>query len=131
MITHVNPAALHTNPAFSQATIAPAGRTLYIGGQDGTDATGAIPSTDAGEQTKQAMRNVLAILAEVGATQADVVKLNIYIDPSVDIMAGFAASAEVWGANPTAITVLQISPARPDALVEIDAIAVLPDRRVE
>ena len=126
MITHVNPAALHKNPAFSQAIIAPAGRTLYIGGQDGTDATGAIPSKDAGEQTKQALRNVLAILEDVGASVSDVVKLNIYLDPSVDVEAGFAASMEVWGANPTTVTVLRVSPARPDALVEIDAIAALP-----
>ena len=126
VIEHINPETMANNPAFSQGTIAPAGRTLYIGGQDGTDATGAIPSTDPGEQTKQALRNVLTILEEVGATVKDVVKLNIYLDPSVDVEAGFAASAEVWGANPTAITVLRVSPARPDALVEIDAIAALP-----
>jgi 2-iminobutanoate/2-iminopropanoate deaminase len=127
MITHVNPETLHKNPAFSQATIAPAGRTLYIGGQNGTDSDGAITG-DAAEQTKQALRNVLAILDEVGATQADVVKLNIYLDQSVDVEAGFAASVEVWGMNPTAITVLKVaSLGRPEALVELDAIAALPD----
>jgi enamine deaminase RidA (YjgF/YER057c/UK114 family) len=126
MITHVNPETLHTNPAFSQATIAPAGRTLYIGGQNGTDSEGAIAG-DATEQTKQALRNVLAILADVGATQQDVVKLSIYLDQSVDVEAGYAASVEVWGLNPTAITVLKVaSLGRPEALVEIDAIAALP-----
>ena len=126
MITHVNPETLHKNPTFSQATIAPAGRTLYIGGQDGTDAEGAITG-DAAEQTKQALRNVLAILDDVGATQADVAKLSIYLDQSVDVTEGYAASAEVWGANPTAITVLKVaSLGRPEALVEIDAIAALP-----
>jgi enamine deaminase RidA (YjgF/YER057c/UK114 family) len=127
MITHVNPDTLHKNPAFSQATIAPSGRTLYIGGQNGTDSEGQIAG-DAGEQTKQALRNVLAILDDVGATQADVVKLNIYLDQSVDVNAGFAASAEVWGMNPTAITVLKVaSLGRPEALVELDAIAALTD----
>ena len=64
---HQSAETLHTNPAFSQATIASAGRTLYIGGQNGTDAEGAIVSDDAGEQSAQAMRNMLAILDEVGA----------------------------------------------------------------
>ena len=126
MITHVNPDTLHKNPAFSQATIAPAGRTLYIGGQDGTDSEGVITG-DAAEQTKQALRNVLAILDEVGAAQADVAKLTIYLDQSVDVTEGYAASAEVWGMNPTAITVLKVaSLGRPEALVEIEAIAALP-----
>ncbi len=39
---------------------------------------------------------------------------------------GSEASAAVWGNHPTAITVLRVAAiARPDALVEIDAIAVI------
>ena len=60
-LTHVNPAQLHTSPAFSQGVIAEAGRTLYVGGQNGTDGTGAI-SGGIAEQTAQAFRNVLAVL---------------------------------------------------------------------
>jgi hypothetical protein len=42
-------------------------------------------------------------------------------------MAGFSASQEVWGQHPTAITVLQVAAlGRPEALVEIDAIAQVP-----
>ena len=41
--------------------------------------------------------------------------------------AGYQAAAEVWGQYPTAITALQVSAfARPDVLVEIDALAVVP-----
>jgi enamine deaminase RidA (YjgF/YER057c/UK114 family) len=128
MITHVNPKALHTNPAFSQATIAPAGRTLYIGGQNGTDGEGAIVSADAGEQSAQAVSNILAILDDVGATLDDVAKLTIYLHESVDINAAFAAVAPVWAGHPTAISGVKVSGlARPDALIEIDAIVALPD----
>jgi 2-iminobutanoate/2-iminopropanoate deaminase len=41
--------------------------------------------------------------------------------------AGFAAALPIWGEHPTAITVVQVPAfARPDVLVEIDAIAALP-----
>lgn len=122
-VTHINPAALHTNPAFSQATLVKGGSTLYIGEQNGTDETGAITG-DFGEQTRQALKNVLACLAEVGADQSSVAKLTIYFKQGESIQEGFAASGEVWGPHPTAITVLPV-PAlgRPEALVGIEAIA--------
>jgi enamine deaminase RidA (YjgF/YER057c/UK114 family) len=122
-ITHINPATLHKNPAFSQATLVDGGRTLYIGEQNGTDVDGAITG-DFGAQTRQALKNVLACLAEVGADQTAVVKLTIYIKHGESVQEGFAASADVWGQNATAITVIPV-PAlgRPEALVGIEAIA--------
>jgi len=125
-LTHVNPDQLHTSPAFSQGIIADAGRTLYVGGQNGTDASGAITGGIA-EQTAQAFRNVIAVLEAAGAGTEHVAKLNIYVHVDADLGAGFAASRDSWGDQPTAITVLRVAGlARPDALVEIDAIAVLP-----
>jgi 2-iminobutanoate/2-iminopropanoate deaminase len=122
-ITHINPASLSSNPAFSQATLVEGGRTLYIGEQNGTDAAGAITG-DYADQTRQALRNVLAVLAEVGADQSNVAKMTIYIAEGQDPNAGYAASAEVWGYHATAVTVLIVSRlGRPDALVGIEAIA--------
>ena len=122
-VTHINPDSLHRNPAFSQATLVEGGRTLYIGEQNGTDAHGAI-SGDFAAQTRQAFTNVLACLAEVGADQTAVAKLTIYVKIGESIYEGFAASGEVWGQHPTAITVIPV-PAlgRPEALVGIEAIA--------
>ncbi|MGP3955785.1 RidA family protein [Nonomuraea sp. 3N208] len=125
-ITHVNPPALHNTPFFSQGTVTEPGRTLYVGGQNGTDSTGAITGGLA-EQSAQAMRNVIAVLNESGVGQQQVAKLNIYLSADGDLNAAFAASAQVWGQHPTAITVVRVAGlARPEALVEIDAIAVLP-----
>ncbi len=125
MITHLNPAALHRNPAFSQGTIAPAGRTLYVGEQNGTDAAGMIAG-GLHEQTVQALRNVLAVLEEAGATPDDVAKLTIYLDAAVDPNDAYRASMEVWGPRPTAVTVLKVAAlGRPEALVGIEAIAAL------
>ena len=124
-ITHINPATLHTNPAFSQGVLAEGGRTLYVGEQNGTDASGAITG-DYADQTRQALRNVLAVLAEVGADQSNVVKMTIYIAEGQDPNAGYAASAEVWGYNATAVTVLIVRGlGRPEALVGIEVIAVV------
>ena len=126
-IQHVNPESLHANPAFSQGTIAPAGRTLYVGGQNGVDPDGAL--LDGAEaQVAQAMRNLLAVLEAAGATQKDVAKLTIYLDSSISGQSGFGAAMPIWGQHPTAVTVIQVASfARPGVLVEIEAIAALPD----
>ena len=124
-ITHLNPAALHRNPAFSHGTIVDGGgRLIIVGGQNGVGADGAVVGSDLAAQTRQALRNVLAVLAAGGATQADVVKLTIYLVAGHDAREAFAASREIWGAHPTAITVLQVvGLANPGFLVEIDALA--------
>ncbi len=68
--TPVAPPQLHHSHAFAQGMIVPAGPTLYVGGQNGTDRTGAL--LDGVEaQTEQAMRNVVA-------------KLTIYLAAGVD-----------------------------------------------
>lgn len=126
-LTHLNPSALHTNPAFSQGVRIDSGTLLVVGGQNGTDAAGEVVSDDLGEQTVQAFRNVLAVLAEAGADQRHVAKLSIYLQAGGDVTAGYQAAAKVWGAHPTAITVLQVAGfARPEVLVEIDALAFVP-----
>jgi 2-iminobutanoate/2-iminopropanoate deaminase len=126
-ITHLNPSTLFSNPAFSQGVLVRgAGNTLYVGGQNGTDASGGIVPGGLGPQTEQALTNVLAVLAEAGADQSNVVRLAVYLVEGQSFEEGFAASASVWGAHPTAITGFTVAGlARPDALVEIEAIAVI------
>src|SRR4029453_8003839 len=126
-ITHLNPDSLFTNPAFSQGVLVRgASNTLYVGGQNGTDAAGAIVEGGLGAQTEQALRNVLAVLAEAGADQSNVVRLAAYLVAGECVDGRLGAAMGVWGATPTATTVLKLrSLGRADALVEIEAIAVL------
>jgi 2-iminobutanoate/2-iminopropanoate deaminase len=128
-ITHLNPPNMHRSPAFSQGTIVPArSRIVFVGGQNGVGPDGKVVGDTIEAQTEQALRNVLAVLADAGATQRDVAKMNIHIIEGTDVNAGFGASLRVWGEHPTAITVIAVpSFANPDFLVEIDAIAALPD----
>jgi 2-iminobutanoate/2-iminopropanoate deaminase len=123
--TPIDPPQLYSSPAFAQGMILPAGPTLYVGGQNGTDKTGALLD-GLGAQTEQALRNVLAVLAEAGTGPEYVAKLTIYLAAGVDPVAAYAATSSVWGDRRTAVTVLAVTPARPGALVEIDAVAMIP-----
>jgi len=100
---------------------------LYVGGQLGTDSTGQL--LDGIEaQAAQAMRNVLTVLAAGGTGPEHVVKLNIYHVNGVDAEVGYAASRSVLGNHRTAVTVVSTAGhARTGALVEIDAVAIIPE----
>lgn len=124
-VTHLNPPDLANNPAFSQGTVLETGRMLFVGGQNGTGSDGKIEG-DLHAQTRQALRNVLCVLAAADADQADVARLGIYVTGDVDFRAAYEAAREVWGDHPTAITVLRVAGlGRPEALVEIEAVAAL------
>jgi len=128
-LKHLNPASMHRSPAFSQGvgTTGP-GRLVAVGGQNGVGPDGQLVSAGFAEQTKQALRNVLTVLAEAGATQRDVLRMAVYYAHGQDVNAGFAASLEAWGQHPTAITVLAVPGFdRPGVLVEIEALAWVPE----
>lgn len=121
----VDPPDLQLSPAFAHGMIAPAGPTLYVGGQNGTDGSGIL--LDGLEaQTEQALKNVLSVLAHAGTDREHVVKLTIYLATGIDPTDAYAATRAVWGDQRTAVSVLAVTPARPGALVEIEAVATLP-----
>lgn len=124
-LTPVDPPGLHQNPAFTQGMIVPAGPVLYVGGQNGADASGKLLD-GLGAQTEQAFRNLLAVLEHAGTGPEHVARLTIYLAAGVDPTEAYAATGAVWGSRRTAVTVLAVTPARPGALVEIDAIAAVP-----
>jgi enamine deaminase RidA (YjgF/YER057c/UK114 family) len=64
--THLDPEGLHSNAAVTQGVIAPAGQTLYVGGQLGTDSGRLLDGIEA--QATQATQNVLTVLAAADAT---------------------------------------------------------------
>ncbi|TDW29744.1 RidA family protein [Cryobacterium psychrophilum] len=126
-VTRINTASVHRNVAFAQGTLVDPGRRLmFIGGQNGVDIQGAIVGPDTLSQARQALRNLLAVLAEVGATQENVAKLTVHLTENADLSQMFAAAETEWGQHPTAITVLRVAGlANPEFLVEIDAVAAL------
>ena len=130
-VRYLNPANLHRNPAYSQAVIVSGNtNTIYVGGQNGVNTSGGvIAQGDLAAQTEQALRNVEAALLAGGAELHHVVKWNIYVVHGQSAQAGFEAFQKVWGqrAEAPAISVMFVAAlAHPDFLVEIDAVAVVP-----
>ena len=129
-VAHINPAGMHSNPAFSRAILIPAGaRTLLIGGQNAVGADGQVVGKgDLGLQTARALENLQLCLKEAGATLEQLVQVRIYLAGDVDLRPGFGAWMAVWGnrPNPPTVTGLRVHGlANPDYLVEIEALAVL------
>jgi enamine deaminase RidA (YjgF/YER057c/UK114 family) len=130
-VQYINPDELSKNPAFSQVvTVEGNGKTIYIGGQDAVNARGEIIGKgDISVQTEQVMKNLQIALETCGATFDNLIKLTIYIVQGQDIARGFQASQKFLGKlkHPPVVSGLFVSGlARPDFLVEVDAIAFVP-----
>ena len=93
-ITRVQPAGLVVSPAFSHVAVVPGGATtIYVGGQNGVDDTGAVVSADVAEQSARALDNVSTALEAVGATLADVIQWTVLIAQDADLNAAYGAIA--------------------------------------
>ena len=132
-VQHINPDGLSKNLAFTNV-IAVTGpvRTIYIGGQDSVDAAGKIVGKgDMKQQTEQVLINLQLALQAGNAQLEHIIKWNIYVVQGHPIQAAFEVFQRVWGRrpNPPAITMMFVSGlANPDFLVEMDAIAIVPEK---
>ncbi|GGM70644.1 reactive intermediate/imine deaminase [Longimycelium tulufanense] len=101
------------------------GDILQVAGQVPFDpATGAIVGDSVAEQTRQALRNVQAVLDAAGASMDDVVMLRVYLTDTAHFAEMNEAYAEfVEDPCPARTTVYVGLPE--GLLVEIDALAVL------
>lgn len=130
---HLNPKALASNPAFTQAVVVSGPhKTVYVGGQNAVDgSTGQIVGRgDLAAQTRQVFVNLRAALGAAGAGLEHVVKWGVYVVQGHDPRRAFAVSQAEWGErpNPPTLSVLTVAGlANPEFLIEIDAVAVLPD----
>lgn len=129
----INPPELpNWEQAFSQLVVVPngAGKTVYISGQVSVDKDkNLIGGGDLGAQARQALRNLESALQAVGATAADVVKLNIYVKnykPTDATLIGEALRHYFTPGKLPASTWLGVQTlAEEGFLVEVDAIAAL------
>jgi enamine deaminase RidA (YjgF/YER057c/UK114 family) len=116
---------------LAQAVVADNG-TIYLRGQVGTDFEGnLIGAGDPAAQTDQAMRNVAQLLDECGATLSDICKITIFItDRSHREPVYRTVGRWLKGVHPVSTGLMVAGLAKPDWLMEIDVIAVLPqDKR--
>jgi reactive intermediate/imine deaminase len=100
--------------------------TAGFGPQDPANGNAIAPTV--GEQTRQVLRNIQAVLAEAGATLDDVVKTTVHLQHLDRDFAEYnAAYAEFFSAPYPVRTTVGSTLA--GILVEIDVVAQLPDAR--
>jgi enamine deaminase RidA (YjgF/YER057c/UK114 family) len=130
-VQYINPDALNKNPAFTNVIVVSGSvKTVYVGGQDAVDASGTIVGKgDLAAQAEQVLKNIQVALAAGGAQLEHVIKWNLYVVQGQPLRTGFEVFQRVWGnrPNPPAITGMFVAGlAHPDFLLEMDAIAVVP-----
>lgn len=124
----INPDTIGQPPGYTHVVEATApSRLVYIAGQLGIDRNGAM-SSDFRGQVVQTFKNLAHALAAVGARFEHVVKLNNYLTD----MSHLPIFREVRDSylperdRPASTTVAISALARAGALIEIEAVAVLP-----
>ena len=108
------------------------GPCLYIAGQVGWEPDGRFATDDFVEQFARALDNVLDVVRAAGGLPSDVVKMTIYVTCLDTYREGRAAIGDIWrsrmGAHYPAMALFQVAGLlEPRALVEIEAIACLPE----
>lgn len=128
----INPAGLYdaVGYGFSHAALQDGGRTLHLAGQVAWDKDcNVVGGGDLAAQTRQALANLKAVLAEAGATPADVVRLRTYVvDHNPDKLGPVLTEVGAFydGALPAPNTFIGVQAlALPDFLVEIEATAAI------
>ncbi len=111
------------------------GRQIFVAGQIGWDAAGQLAGTDVVTQARQALRNIVDILACDGANAAHVVRLTWYVTSRDDYITHAkelgTVYREVFGTHYPAMSAVQVCALMESgAVVEIEATAVVPDDEV-
>ena len=104
-----------------------AGRLVEVAGCTATGPDGALVGIDdAGAQARQALKNVVAALAQVGARPEDVLRTRIYVTDIASWEAVGAAHGAVFADIRPVATMIEVSALiDPRMLVEIEATAYL------
>jgi len=112
--------------------VAARGRQVFVAGMIGWDAQGHFHSDDLVAQVRQALQNVLEVLAEAGATPAHITRMTWYLTDKREYLARgreigavFRALVGDFGIAMTAVQVLALIEDR--AQVEIEVTAVIPE----
>ena len=108
------------------------GRQVFVAGMIGWDAQGQFHADDLVAQVRQALQNIVEVLAEAGARPEHIVRMTWYLtDKREYLLRGKEIGAvfrELIGSFNAAMTAVQVSALIEDrALVEIEATAVIPD----
>ena len=112
--------------------VAATGRMVFTGGMVGWTGNCVFETDDFAGQAAQALRNIVAVLAEAGARPEHIVRLTWYVTDKAEYLASLKdlgrAYREVIGRHYPAMALVQVVALVEDrAKVEIEATAVVPD----
>ena len=116
---------------FANGIAVRGGTTVYIAGQVGYTGQGAWRETGFAGQFRQALANILEVLAEAGGRPEHLVRLTWYVLDKQEYLGAIkevgAAYRELMGRHYPVMAVLQVSGLVEDAArLEIEATAVIP-----
>jgi 2-iminobutanoate/2-iminopropanoate deaminase len=108
-----------------------AGGFIFIAGMLADDSTGELMGAgDVIAQTEKIFENIEAILARLDASLHDVVKLVVYVTDINDRAAINTVRARRFGATRPTSTLVQVGAlVNPEALIEIETVALVPSSR--
>jgi enamine deaminase RidA (YjgF/YER057c/UK114 family) len=116
---------------FANGIAVKGGTTVYIAGQVGFTGQGEWKEKGFAGQFRQALRNILDVLAEAGGRPEHIVRLTWYVLDKREYLAAVkevgAAYRELMGRHYPAMAVVQVGGLVEDAArLEIEATAVIP-----
>lgn len=128
-----NPPELAPAAGFSHVVVPADGRTVFLAGQTAHGPEGAVQGDGFVEQFRHACRNVRTALEAAGGRPGDLVWLQLFTTDMdaylAEQQAVGAAYREVLGRHFPAMSMFEVSRlVDPDAVIEIVALAVVPDR---
>ena len=117
---------------FSNGIAVRGGTTVYIAGQIGWNAEERFEHKTFAGQFRQALQNIVAVLAQAGGKPEHLVRLTWYVIDRQEYLASVrevgAAYREVIGRHYPTMAVVQVSGlVESEARLEIEATAVIPD----
>lgn len=102
------------------------GSMIFTSGQLPLDPrNGELVGSTAADQAARVLENIRAVMEAAGADIADVVKMTVYVVDLVDFAAINEVYAAFFGDQPPARTTVEVSALPLQALVEMDAVAVV------
>jgi enamine deaminase RidA (YjgF/YER057c/UK114 family) len=111
-------------------TVVARGTMVFVRGQIGQnlDTSESVAIGDAAGQTEQAMGNIKMLLEEAGAKLEHITKITVYItDPRYREPVYRVVGKWLKGVFPVSTGIVVSALARPEWVVEVDAVAVIPD----
>ena len=116
------------NPTLPLSPLTRIGDTLYTAGQVGVDPeTRAVPD-GVRARTRQVLLNLRGVLAIAGADLSHVVKTTVFLTDMADFAEFNEAYREFFPVDPPSRSTVGVAAlARPELIVEIEAIAVVPE----